>query len=94
MNPYAHATCLPYSPKPGIPANQFSCLAQQCSCPGGALVGGCFPYPTGECHPVSAGPNPEPGPNVGHTPMWDRSPCGGLYSEQVFATPTEDPPDL
>lgn len=79
MNPYSAVTCSPYSPKQEIPVNQILCLEQQCSCPGGATVGGCFPYPTGECHQLFSGPLPEPGPNVGYTPMWDPDPCGGTY---------------
>jgi len=87
MNPYARVTCLPFSPKPEIPANPFFCLVEQCSCPGGATVEGCFPYPEGECHRIYAGPNPVPGPNAGYAPMWDTSPCNNLYSEDRVIEP-------
>lgn len=83
MNSYYNNVCLPFSPKPEIPANPYFCVAEQCSCGGGATVQGCFPYAEGMCHRLFAGPNPEPGRLVEYVPMWDTSVCGFLYAEDI-----------
>jgi hypothetical protein len=82
MNRYSQVTCLPYSQKQELPSTGVMCMVEQCSCSGGATVGGCFPYPDGMCHRLYAGPLPEAGPNVGYTPMFDLTACdNNAYSE-------------